>query len=159
MKKSARLLSLMLALALVVTALAGCAAESEEEPAAEEPAEAATVDTFTYAQGADPRGLYPALVDDGESSKVIVNIYEGLLKYNSESTEVEPSLAESWTISDDGLAYTFKLREGVKFHDGTDFNAEAVKFNIDRQLPPQVTEGDGLRRFRVRLGQGRRGRR
>ena len=147
MKKSARLLSLMLALALVVTALAGCAAESEEEPAAEEPAEAATVDTFTYAQGADPRGLDPALVDDGESSKVIVNIYEGLLKYNPESTEVEPSLAESWTISDDGLAYTFKLREGVKFHDGTDFNAEAVKFNIDRQLPPQVTEEMGYAGF------------
>ncbi len=147
MKKSARLLSLVLALALVVTALAGCAAESEEEPAAEEPAEAATVDTFTYAQGADPRGLDPALVDDGESSKVIVNIYEGLLKYNSESTEVEPSLAESWTISDDGLAYTFKLREGVKFHDGTDFNAEAVKFNIDRQLPPKVTEEMGYAGF------------
>lgn len=74
MKRSARLLSLMLALALVVSALAGCAAESEEEPAGEEPAEATTVDTFTYAQGADPRGLDPALVDDGESSKVIVNI-------------------------------------------------------------------------------------
>ena len=148
MKRSARILSLMLALALVVSALAGCAGDAEEEPAAEEPAaEATTVDTFTYAQGADPRGLDPALVDDGESSKVIVNIYEGLLKYNDESTDVEPSLAESWEISDDGLSYTFKLREGVKFHDGTDFNAEAVKFNIDRQLPPLVTEEMGYAGF------------
>lgn len=149
MKRSARLLALMLALALVVSALAGCAGEAEEEqPAGEEPAgEATTVDTFTYAQGADPRGLDPALVDDGESSKVIVNIYEGLLKYNDESTDVEPSLAESWEISDDGLSYTFKLREGVKFHDGTDFNAEAVKFNIDRQLPPLVTEEMGYAGF------------
>ena len=80
-----RLLSITLA-SLLLTALAGCAAESEEEPAAEEPAEAATVDTFTYAQGADPRGLDPALVDDGESSKVIVNIYEGLLKYTESQT-------------------------------------------------------------------------
>src|SRR5665647_2553290 len=77
-------------------------------------------DTFTYAQGADPRGLDPALVDDGESSKVISNIYEGLLKYADDSTKVEPSLAESWTVSPDGLSYTFKLKQGVKFHDGTD---------------------------------------
>ncbi|MDY0339781.1 MAG: ABC transporter substrate-binding protein [Coriobacteriia bacterium] len=149
MKRSAHLLSLMLALALVVSALAGCAGETvEEEPTAEEPvAEATTADTFTYAQGADPRGLDPALVDDGESSKIIVNIYENLLKYNDDSTEVEPSLAESWDISEDGLSYTFKLREGVKFHDGTDFDAEAVKFNIDRQLPPLVTEEMGYAGF------------
>ena len=47
---------------------------------------------------------------------------------------MEPSLAESWDISDDGKVYTFQLRKGVKFHDGTDFNAEAVKFNFDRML-------------------------
>ncbi|MHB0979547.1 MAG: ABC transporter substrate-binding protein [Thermoleophilia bacterium] len=96
-------------------------------------------DTFTYAQGADPRGLDPALVDDGESSKVISNIYEGLLKYAPDSTKVEPCLAESWDVSADGLSYTFKLKQGVKFQDGTDFNANAVKFNIDRQIPPNAT--------------------
>ncbi len=88
---------------------------------------------LTYAQGADPRGLDPALIDDGESSKPICQMYEGLLKYGDSNTEVEPCLAESWEISDDGLTYTFKLRQGVKFHDGTDFNAEAVKYNVDRQ--------------------------
>ena len=97
-------------------------------------------DTIIFAQGADPRGLDPALVDDGESAKIMVNIYEGLLKYNKDSTEVEPALAESWDLSTDGLTYTFHLRKGVKFQDGTDFNADAVKFNIDRQLPPKVTE-------------------
>ncbi|MBP3886208.1 MAG: ABC transporter substrate-binding protein [Cellulosilyticum sp.] len=97
-------------------------------------------ETLVFAQGAEPRGLDPAYVDDGESSKVIVNVYEGLLAYAEDSTEVEPCLAESWEISEDGLTYTFKLRQGVKFHDGTDFNAEAVKINIDRQLPPQATE-------------------
>lgn len=96
--------------------------------------------TLIFAQGADPRGLDPAFVDDGESAKVIVNIYEGLLKYKEGSTEIEPCLAESWKISDDQKEYTFKLREGVKFHDGTDFNAEAVKKNIDRQLPPNRTD-------------------
>ena len=89
--------------------------------------------TITFAQGADPRGLDPAIVDDGESSKPIVQMYEGLLKFGDSNTEVEPCLAESWDISDDGLTYTFHLKEGVKFHDGTDFNAEAVKFNVERQ--------------------------
>ncbi len=110
--------------------------ESTAPPATEEDSAA---NTFTYAQGADPRGLDPALVDDGESSKVISNIYEGLLKYAADSTKVEPCLAESWEISPDGLSYTFKLKQGVKFQDGTDLNADAVKFNIDRQIPPQAT--------------------
>ena len=74
--------------------------------------------TLRYAQGADPRGLDPAMIDDGESSKPICQMYEGLLKYGDSDTEVEPCLAESWEISEDGLTYTFKLREGVKFHDG-----------------------------------------
>ena len=146
MKRFARLLSLTLVLSLVIAALAGCAKKSDETDMSGGDTTGA-VETFTYAQGADPRGLDPALVDDGESSKIIVNLYEGLLEYADDSTKVEPSLAESWTISDDGLVYTFKLREGVKFHDGTDFNAEAVKFNIDRQLPPLVTEDMGYAGF------------
>ena len=89
--------------------------------------------TITFAQGSDPRGLDPAIVDDGESAKPMCQMYEGLLKFSDSTTEVEPCLAESWDISEDGLTYTFHLRQGVKFHDGTDFNAEAVKFNVDRQ--------------------------
>ena len=140
MRKPVRLLALMLVLALFAAALAGCAKKDEETPDTPGGTETTYSDTFTYAQGADPRGLDPALVDDGESSKIIVNVYEGLLKYADDSTEVLPSLAKEWEISPDGLSYTFKLQEGVKFHDGTDFNAEAVKFNIDRQIPPLVTE-------------------
>jgi peptide/nickel transport system substrate-binding protein len=93
-------------------------------------------ETFIFAQGADPRGLDPAFVDDGESAMVMGNIYEGLTKYNEKTTAIEPALATDWQISDDGLVYTFNLRQGVKFHDGSDFNAEVVKYNIERQLPP-----------------------
>lgn len=96
--------------------------------------------TLIFAQGSDPRGLDPAYVDDGESSKIICNVYEGLVKYKADSTELEPCLATSWDISKDGKEYTFKLRQGVKFHDGTPFNADAVKFSVERQLPPNVKE-------------------
>lgn len=97
-------------------------------------------DTLIFAQASDPRSLDPALADDGESTKINTNIYEGLVKYADDSTEIVPCLAESWEVSDDGLSYTFHLRQGVKFHDGTDFNAEAVKINYDRQLPGNATE-------------------
>ncbi len=61
------------------------------------------------------------------------NVMEGLVSLKPGSTsEIVPALAESWTTSTDGLTYTFKLRSGVKFHDGTDFNADAVVFNYDR---------------------------
>ncbi len=138
MRKYARPLTLVLAGALCAALLlAGCAQKSTST---ESTGADTANDTFTFAQGADPRGLDPARVDDLESGKVIVNMYEGLTKYAADSTKVEPSLAESWTVSPDGMSYTFKLREGVKFHDGTDFNAEAVKVNIDRQLPPKVDD-------------------
>ena len=96
--------------------------------------------TITFAQGADPRGLDPAYVDDGESAQVMVQIYENLLQYEDDSCKIRPGLAESYEVSDDGLTYTFKIREGVKYHDGTDFNAQAAKESIERQLEPNRTD-------------------
>ena len=95
--------------------------------------------TLIYARGADPRGLDPAYVDDGESAKVIVNVYEGLVAYKADSTEIEPCLATDWDISEDGKEYIFHLRENVKFHDGTDFNADSVVFSVGRQLEGKRT--------------------
>ena len=95
-------------------------------------------DNLFYATSTEPLGLDPALVDDNDSGNVNCNIYESLLQFQDDNTEIEPCLAESWTISDDGLVYTFKLRQGVVFHDGTPFNAQAVKFNIDRQMPENL---------------------
>jgi peptide/nickel transport system substrate-binding protein len=88
--------------------------------------------TLTFGTSADPVVLDGALVSDGESIRAIDQMMEGLVALKPGTTEVEPALAESWEISEDGLAYTFQLREGVKFHDGTDFNAEAVCYNYDR---------------------------
>ncbi|MDD3653437.1 MAG: ABC transporter substrate-binding protein [Desulfotomaculaceae bacterium] len=97
--------------------------------------------TLVYARGHDSLTLDPALAQDDESNKVIANIFEGLVRFKPGATEIEPCLAEAWHVSANGRLWTFYLRRGVKFHDGTPFNAEAVRFNIERQLPPQRTEG------------------
>jgi len=119
-----RFLFLLLVLMVALTALAGAAAPR----------------ILVYAKAADPRGLDPAYVEDAESGKIIVNVYENLVKYKPGSTDLQPCLATSWTQSSDGTVWTFKLRKGVTFHDGTPFNAEAVKFSVERQLPPNATD-------------------
>ena len=89
--------------------------------------------TFIFGRGGDSVGLDPALEEDGESFKVCDNIYDTLIQYKDGSTEIEPGLATSWESSEDGLTWTFHLRKGVTFHDGTPFNAEAVLFSLNRQ--------------------------
>jgi len=74
----------------------------------------------------------PAEVVSYESGTTTYQIYENLLRYNLETFDIEPSLAERWEIAPDAKSATFYLRKGVKFHDGTPFNAEAVKFNVER---------------------------
>lgn len=91
---------------------------------------------FVFARGADAQKLDPADVDDGESVNTMAQIFEGLMAFKSGSLEVEPRLAESVSISEDGLRYTFKLRSGVVFHDGTPLNAETARFSFDRQMDP-----------------------
>ena len=77
----------------------------------------------------------PSLVSDSNSSYIHQQVIEGLVGLVPGTTsELRPLLAaELPTVSADGLTYTFKLREGVKFHDGTDFNADAVVYNYERQ--------------------------
>src|SRR5690554_862707 len=83
-------------------------------------------------QIAEPASLDPHVSTAANDFRIAVNIYDGLVRNKPGTLEIEPALATDWTISDDGLEYTFQLREGVSFHDGTPFNAEAVKFNFDR---------------------------
>ena len=98
-------------------------------------AQAATPkDVLVVAQIAEPKSMDPATVTAVNDFRILMNLYDGLVRYRSGTLEVEPGMAESWTISDDGKVYTFSLRQGIKFHDGSPFNAEAVKFNFDRML-------------------------
>jgi peptide/nickel transport system substrate-binding protein len=118
-------------------ALAGCA-ESDRDGAAEEPTEGGQEtagggrDTFIFAASSDPASLDPAFASDGESFRVARQIFEGLVGVEPGTADPAPLLAESWEVSEDGLEYTFELKEGVVFHDGTPFDADAVCFNFER---------------------------
>ncbi|GGE29042.1 ABC transporter substrate-binding protein [Pullulanibacillus camelliae] len=88
--------------------------------------------TLVFGRGADSVQLDPSKVTDGESMYVTNQIYDTLVRYKQENTEVKPALATDWQTSDDGKVWTFHLRKAVKFHDGTDFNADAVVYNFKR---------------------------
>src|SRR5690606_21632882 len=115
--------------------------------------------TLVYCSEGSPEGFDPAPYTAGTtfdaSSKPI---YNRLVEFERGTTEVVPGLAESWTVSDDGLEHTFKLRPGVKFHTTSfftptrDFNADDVLFSFERQLRPdhpwhQYTAGIGWEYF------------
>ena len=101
------------------------------------PVAAQPAGTLVVGLVAEPVNLDPAQVTDLNSNRVGRRIVETLVTFPDESTQVVPGLAESWAISKDGLKYTFKLRKGVGFHDGTPLNAEAVKFSTERQIIPE----------------------
>jgi peptide/nickel transport system substrate-binding protein len=90
------------------------------------------------AVGIDADTLDPAGQTTTTVSNIIDYFFERLVDTESTPGEVKPALAAKWDVSRDGLTYTFTLRPGVKFHDGTPFNAAAVKFTIERLLDPKV---------------------
>lgn len=89
--------------------------------------------TLVFGSSGDAVRLDPADVTDGESIQRMDNIFEGLVEYEAGSVLIQPCLATSWEASADGTEIVFNLRKGVKFHDGTDFNADAVVFSFARQ--------------------------
>ena len=136
--KSYRLLLLLVTL-LLALGLSACGGDDDDDAAGDETGAAETETgeggeggTLVFAGAADPVALDGALVSDGETLRVIDQIFEGLVTLSEGGTDIVPGLAESWEASEDGLAWTFNLRDGVTFHDGEPFNAEAVCYNFDR---------------------------
>jgi peptide/nickel transport system substrate-binding protein len=122
--RSLQLVLLLLAALTFALVAASCGGDDDEG--------AGEGGTIVFAGAADPVVLDGALVSDGESIRVITQIFETLVGLKPGTTEVEPVLAESYEVNDEATVFTFKIREGVTFHDGTELDAKAVCFNFDR---------------------------
>lgn len=116
-------------LLLVLVVPLGCAARTATTSSS-----ATSSPTLIYGRGEDANTLDPIHTDIGEAVKVMVNIYDTLVTYHDETTDLVPGLATEWSHSENGLEWTFTLRDDVKFHDGTPFDAEAVVFSFERLL-------------------------
>lgn len=92
-------------------------------------------DRLIFAAAADATTLDPHNTTDTESDQVIMMVYEPLIAFD-DAMQIVPRLAERWNVADDGVTWTFHLRAGVRFHDGTPFDAEAVRLNFARVLDP-----------------------
>jgi ABC-type transport system substrate-binding protein len=108
---------------LLAVSFSGC---TENKPSV-------TEKVLIFACAGDADKLDPADVTDGESTARTDSIFEGLVQYKEGTADIEPCLATSWTTTPDGKNITFVLRQGVKFHDNTTFNADAVVFSFERQ--------------------------
>ncbi len=142
MKKArwVKLIALMSAVVMVLSACRG--ADSKAGPSSpgnagstEVKAQAASGGEISYALATSPDSLDPHRSGLAVAVRVFRTIYDSLVVQLPDNT-IKPWLATEWTISPDGKSYTFKLRKDVKFHDGTPFNAEAVKISFDRILDP-----------------------
>ena len=143
-----------LAVAAVLLALSACQAVPVPGVVTPIPTPAGGVDTggsFRVAIAADSATLDPWNASDANALIVTRQIFETLVAYEPLSFKIAPKLAESWSVSSDGLVWTFALRRGVKFHDGTNFDAAAVALNFDRarQVAHPLRGASGIERYRA----------
>jgi peptide/nickel transport system substrate-binding protein len=118
---------LILAL-IILLSLSSCGSKSEElDPPR---------NRIVYGLTLEPSGIDPHIHRSSELGIVLLQVYDTLIFRDPNTGEFVPGLAESWTVSDDGLTYTFNLRHDVIFHDDTPFNAQAVATNLDRIVNP-----------------------
>lgn len=112
-------------------------------PAYAAPAAQGTKDTAVFPIIANPGTLNPIQIASTAELQVATTIHDSLVRLDPVTFEAMPQLAESWSVSEDGLVWTFKLRAGVTWHDGVEFTAEDVKFTTDKLLDPAVNSARG----------------
>lgn len=140
-KRRLQIIAMTMASLLV---LSGCSGTTSKEESTVQSSSSPTVSAssgqsagnhFTYVIGTEPLTLDTHLMSDANTGRVSVQIHENLVKRDLEGN-FQPVLATEWSPNEDATEWTFKLREGVTFHDGEPFNAEAVKYNIERLKDP-----------------------
>lgn len=147
MNRSISWMKYMALAAVLVLVLSGCGAAGNSNSAVQASgggqAGQAEGGNLTYALATSPDTLDPHRSGLAVTVRAIRTIYDNLVVQLSDGS-IKPWLAKEWSVSEDGKSYTFKLREDVKFHDGTPFNAEAVKFNLDRVIDPATKAANSL---------------
>jgi peptide/nickel transport system substrate-binding protein len=145
MRSAARRLSAVLAAGALAVTLAACA-ESQRGDGAGEGGAGATGGTMVFGAPGAPDNFDPLFAQDGETFRPARQIFDTLITYRQGTSELAPGLATEWSSNPDGTEWTFTLREGVTFHDGTPFNAEAVCFNFDRwyNLPNAAAQSQAI---------------
>lgn len=163
MKKSMnRVFVLGLVLVLSIGAFLGCSKDADEQNAKNElengvsegsnegsnEGETEEIEKIVRFQlKNEPLSLDPIVDVDAITTLVTSNIYEGLVRFDDSNVTIRPALAESWTVSEDGLKYTFFLRRGVYFHDDTYFDADVVVKNFDRLRQMYSNSGQWNKKF------------
>ncbi|MEM6434796.1 MAG: ABC transporter substrate-binding protein [Cyanobacteria bacterium P01_D01_bin.115] len=135
------LAALAMTLALVLANCGGTPEEAADPAAPDEAAAPADTGALVFGSGGQPVSLTPGNITDGNSIYVQRQIYNYLIGTEPGTTDLQPELVTDWAASEDALTWTFTLREGVKFHDGSDLNAEAVVFNVQRWWDPEFEFG------------------
>jgi peptide/nickel transport system substrate-binding protein len=137
-RRPARIVAAVVVIAAV--GLAGCGSSGTSaqsggggSSATLSPADAAALADVHLAFNADMQVPDPDIFYELEGNAVVTSVYEGLVRYKPNSTQIEGALAQSWTMSPDGLTYSFKLRPGMTFHDGTPVNSSALKSSFERR--------------------------
>jgi peptide/nickel transport system substrate-binding protein len=145
MKSAARRLSAVLAAGALAVTLAACA-ESQRGDGEGQGGAGAGGGTMVFGAPGAPDNFDPLFAQDGETFRPARQMFDTLITYRQGSSELAPGLATEWSSNPEGTEWTFTLREGVTFHDGTPFNAEAVCFNFDRwfNLPTAAAQSQAI---------------
>lgn len=135
LRKTMKLLAVILCLAVTSTLLIGCGGNTSNEIGNNGNQEAEVQkDRLIIARPFDSVNLDPVTNQETNDIRVIENIADGLVTYNDDGTEIIPRLATDWETSEDGLTWTFNLRKGLKFSDGSPVTAEDIEFSFQRAI-------------------------
>lgn len=159
-----RLVSVFLASVMAMSVLAGCGGGQDAEKTTAAGTEAAGSEAageaqkaegnvLRYVMSSEPETLDPNMNNYADSSNVLLNLFTGLYQYSADGTGVEPACAESHTVSEDGLTYTFKLREGLKWSDGSPLTAADFEYSWKRELKQETASAAAWQLYYIKNGE------